>query len=283
MFLEKINKTELKILKLVVNNSLSEKEIARALGLSQSWMSECVKHLSDMGFTRTDRAGITKLVKLEDNDIGTSLKRLIIEGGMLNLDHLLSDSGLLVLPLLLTPGDSIGEIARKTGLTKRAIHYKLRIWKGMGILDLKKSPDVITFNRRHNLLINFIIEYCRHRNQRYLISEHPESLIVWEWRDEFLFTTKGEINENKFTHGGPTRLNEFTDELITSAEYYYFSIGNKPISLEEALVQTVKLDPMNPRPLRLLKNYLHDEKIELDEIMKYARKYGVYRLIKGVV
>jgi len=281
MFLEKINKTELKILEFIVQKCVSEKVISSNLNQSLSWVSECIHHLAEINFIYVKRKGISKYVSINNNNLGRSLERLIIENELLNLDTLLPNSGLLILPLLLTPGSNINEITEKTQLTKRTIYYKIKEWKSIGIIDLKKYPQKIVFNNSKNNLIKFFIEYCRNRNQKFLDERCPNSTIVWEWRDEFIFTSDNKVISNDFITAGSTRLNELINDIISLSSYYYFNTKEKTISLEEAFIQTIRLDPMNPRPFRLLKNQIKDKNINENDIFEFARKYGVFRRVKG--
>ena len=125
MYQIKINKTELDILQLILQNTLSEKEIANELNLSFSWTSECVHHLEQIEFISIDKKGISRYPKIVNNSFGNSLKRLLSEKGMLNLKATLADSGLYIIPLLLQPGSNYNELSNKTGLTKRTIRNKL--------------------------------------------------------------------------------------------------------------------------------------------------------------
>ncbi len=275
MYLEKINKTELKILDLVLYNGITEKMIASKLERSPSWTSECVTHLSMIGFVDLIRNGISKEVIISDNDLGTGIRKLMIDEPMLSLDVVLPDSGLLILPLMLSAGTSVREISRRTHLTTRTIYNKIRKWKGMGLIDLKVYPDKVSFSNFMYNLIEFIEIYSRYRNRRYLKDEVRDGVIIWEGRDEFLFTSGMDVDKDIFRNAGPSRSEELGGNIMSRSRYYHFSTIGNEISLEEALVQTVISDLNNPRPYRLIGEQIKMGNADKERIISYAYKYGI--------
>ncbi len=275
MYLEKINKTELKILDLVLHNGITEKMIASKLERSPSWTSECVTHLSMIGFVDLIRNGISKEVIISDNDLGTGIRKLMIDEPMLSLDVVLPDSGLLILPLMLSAGTSVREISRRTHLTTRTIYNKIRKWKGMGLIDLKVYPDKVSFSNFMYNLIEFIEIYSRYRNRRYLKDEVRDGVIIWEGRDEFLFTSGMDVDKDIFRNAGPSRSEELGGNIMSRSRYYHFSTIGNEISLEEALVQTVISDLNNPRPYRLIGEQIKMGNADKERIISYAYKYGI--------
>lgn len=283
MYLEKINKTELKILDLVLDNGLTEKMVASELDRSPSWISECVTHLSMIGFVDVIRNGISKEVTISDNDLGTGIRKLMIDEPMLSLDVVLPDSGLLILPLMLSTGTSVREISRRTHLTTRTIYNKIRKWKGMGLIDLKVSPGSVKFNKSKYNLIEFIEIYNRYRNRRYIREEVQDGVIIWEGHDEFMFTSVMDVDQTIFRTAGPTRLEELGSNLISLRRYYHFSTIGNEISLEEALVQTARVDRINPRPYRLMREHVKKGEADKGKIFFYARKYEILDRIEEMM
>ena len=280
MYYIKINKTELDILQLILHNTLSENEIAKELNLSLSWTSECVHYLEQIGFICIDKKGISAYPRIVNNSFGNSLKRLLTEKGMLNLKATLADSGLQILPLLLKPGYNYNDLSKRTGLTKRTIRNKLKDWKSMGLINLKKYPERISLNERNPYLVQFLIEFCKTRNRLFLLQKYPKAVIVWEWRDEFIFSINKKISDNLFLDAGVTGLEKFSNELAHDSEYYYYSSYNKPLSLEEILTQTVKINPINPRPFRIIRNQIEHGNIDKKNLFTYAKKYDISKILK---
>ena len=265
---------------MILGQVLPEKEIAKELKQSASWISECIHHLIDIGFVDLEKKGISRFARISNNSVGTSLRLLMEENKMLNYYMIFPNSGLIILPLLLRPGTKINEICLRTHLSKRAIYYKMKEWKSIGLIDLKKYPEKVILSNNKTYLSKFLIEYCKNRNRRFLNETYPKGNIVWEWKDEFLFSTKEKIDNEYFLQAGSTRLEEFDIELLHTSQYYYFRIGKESVSLEESLVQTIRTDPMNPRPIRITREAIKDRALNCDVLFDFAKKYGVYKILK---
>ncbi len=275
MYLEKVNRTEFKILYLVLDKGLSEKAIASELDRSPSWVSECVTHLSTLGFLDLRRNGISKIVTISDNDLGTGIRKLMIDEPMLALDQVLPYSGLLILPLMLSPGTGVKEISGRTQLTKRTIYTQIKRWQALGLIDLKVYPGRVSFSGSMYELIEFTEIYSRYRNRRYLREEVQDGVMIWERRDEFMFTSGMEVDKDIFRTAGPTRSEELGCNIYSPWKYYHFSTIGNEISLEEALVQTVISDLNNPRPYRLLREEIKIGKADKERIKYFARRYNI--------
>ena len=127
----------------------------------------------------------------------------------------------------------------------------------------------------YNLLIEFIEIFSRYRNRRYLKDEVHDGVIIWEGCDEFLFTSGMDVYQNIFRPAGPPRAEELGCNILSRSNYYHFSsIGNE-ISIEEALVQTVRVDPNNPRSYRLIRDHVRKDDADKEKIISYAGIYGV--------
>ena len=139
----------------------------------------------------------------------------------------------------------------------------------MGILTLKDG--VYAIDPAHNILSAFAQSWAEHVNSTILKEKNPNAVIVWQWRDDFIFTSDGRVSDDSFKPAGPTRLEELNYDIIGRTYYYQYSPGETDVSEAEALVQTVMIDPLNPRPLRHLRN----AKVSRDELAKFAEKYGL--------
>ena len=78
---------------------------------------------------------------------------------------------------------------------------------------------------------------------------------------------------------GPTLLTDQRFDLVTDRFYYQFSIKRESLSIEEALIQTIIIDPVNPRPRRLVYKALKDGEIQKNILLEYAEIYGIEKEI----
>jgi predicted transcriptional regulator len=275
MIKNKLNRTELKIFRLLLHNKPTITNIASKLNLSLSWTSECIDHLEDLGFIDVEKRGISKYVFISSKPPGEKLSLLMNENDNLDLNKILIGLKLKILPLLLRPGSNIKEISKKTSLSKETINNSLKLWKSMGIARFDKQTKMYSINSRQIYLIQFVIKYSEFINQEFLKEHLPNAIMIWQWRDEFLFSYPSHIKKSQFIEAALTRLDNSGYELLHVSQYYFYSPGLKNVSKEEAFVQSIKIDPNNPRILKLLRNAFDKKEVNRKQISKYARKYGL--------
>jgi predicted transcriptional regulator len=281
MFKNKLNKTEVIILKNIVKEPQTISHLADALGKDISWISRNVNHLQELGFVMMKREGKSVFVSIVKNPLGESFSTLISEEPMLNIEKILTGSGLKILPLLLNPGNSANEIVQRSSLSLRTVKGFLSRWRKMGVVTLKKGVYVI--NDRHKPLINFVKYFSYNAIIRYLKDSYPDAIIVWHWRDEFIFAIEHPIQDERFISAATTRLYELKYDIISGKEYYFHNPMVKKQSEEEALIQSFYLNPDNPRIPRLIKRAMNKGKIEKETLLKFAGKYGLKKKTKEVI
>jgi hypothetical protein len=106
-------------------------------------------------------------------------------------------------------------------------------------------------------------------------------VIVWQWRDEFLFSIDAKLNDSNALSAGLTRLDELKSGLAHSQQYYYYGHADKAISEEEAFMQALYVDPYNPRIKNLIREGLR--KFDSEGFFNYAGKYAKKNAIKDLV
>ena len=281
MFKAKLNKTEIKILMSILKGSRTISQLADALSKDSSWISRNVNHLKELGFVIEKREGKSVFVAIIKNPLGDSFHTLISEEPMLNIERILTGSGLKILPLLLNPGNSANEIVQRSSLSLRTVKGLLSLWRKMGVVILLKGVYVI--NDRHKPLINFVKYFSYNTLIRYLKEIYPDATIVWHWRDEFIFAIEDQLHDERFISAATTRLDELNYDIIANKEYYLHNPIMKTLSEEEALIQSYLLNPGNPRIPRLIKKALTKGKIEKGTLLEFARKYGLKKKTEEVI
>ena len=254
-------------------------ELASELSKSLSTVSETVKHLEALGLVEKERQGSNMLVSIPKTPLGESLSVLIAEEAMLNLETLFSGSGLLILPLLLKPGYSAKELAARTSLSMRTVKGLLPRWKRMGVVLQEKTNYQL--NPRFKLLADFLRKLNEYRNLSIMKDKYPEAVIVWQWRDEFMFSTEAELEDPDAIPAGLTRLDSFEANLAHTHDYYYYGHADNEVTEEEAFMQALYIDPYNPR----IKDLISQRLRHLDDkaLFGYAGKYGKKTMIKEMV
>lgn len=278
-----LHQTHLDILRYVNMGERTVSEIASHVGKSMSWTSECIGHLVGMDLVVKSKRGLEVRVRSASNELSQSLGLLIVEAPMLNLSVLLDKAGLALLPVLLDPGSTTGEMGRRTGLSLPTIRGKLRTWRGMGVVVRETGSRRYRLPDNHGELVSFVVSFSRWRNRRALAMVLPGAIIVWQWRDEYLFSIDERIDLPDFLSAGPSRLEELGYDILHLREYYFHHPFIDVVSEEEALVQSLRTDPNNPRMERFIVEGIESREADTLAILEFGRKYGLKKALEKVV
>jgi hypothetical protein len=153
----------------------------------------------------------------------------------------------------------------------------------MGLASLEGKPPRYVLSESWTYLRRFLVDYASERNLRWLRSKVPSATMIWQWRDEMLFSVGNKLEEPELCSAGATRLEELGYDVAHAREYYFHGGGNEKVSEEEALVQTLKADPENPRGERFIRQALLDNRAEAKALMRHAGKYGLRTMLKTMV
>jgi DNA-binding transcriptional ArsR family regulator len=213
--------------------------------------------------------------------MGASIRTLISEESMLNIEVVLSGSGMQVLPLILNPGNKADEIAKRSSLSLRTVQGLLSRLRKMGVVTI--ADGCYMLSERHKQLIEFVELYAYNSIIKSLKIIFPNASIIWHWRDEFIFSIEQPIKDRRFISAATTRLRELKHDIIASKEYYLHNPILKKVSEEEALIQSYLIDLENPRLVRMIKKSIKNEKIDRNSLLKFAEKYNIKKKVEELI
>lgn len=176
---EAVIKTDLELLQRLLYKQMTISHIARELEKSLSWTSERVSHLKKLGLIDVGKKGLSNFVAISSNPVGKSLSLLMTESAYLNLDKILTGSGLLILPLLLEPGYKPKDLSIRISRSLRTVKDTLVRWKSMGVVILDEKTGLYSLNPRQTYLVEFVKAYSELRNKSLLEEAFPEAIIIW--------------------------------------------------------------------------------------------------------
>ncbi|MDO9537944.1 MAG: helix-turn-helix domain-containing protein [Thermoplasmata archaeon] len=279
MYKERVNNTELKILKTISTDVKSVMALAKALEKSKSYISECITHLEQMGFVDVQHQGNVTILHIARTPLGNEISKLLREEAIMNSYKCIGGSRLKIMPLVLEPGYSAKEISERARLSPRTVQAILGGWRQMGLVVLRGRT--YTLNTRHEVIISFADKYAEHRNLSHLKERHPDGTLVWHQRDEYIFSIEREISDGVYKPAAYSRLAELNFDIISRNEYYHYSPISSEISKAEALIQALKMDMLNPRVKQFIQQSIGNGSVTHKELEEYSKKYSIQMEVEG--
>lgn len=246
---ERLSRWDLRIFESVLSGEKASGAIAKALGLSPSYTSECVKRLVGMGLVEVRRAGLSALVRPAKGGAATSLARLVKEGSGLDLSKALAGPGLAILPHLLGPGMTANELIEAVSLSRMTVMERIRLWRGMGLVVRDRPTGRYRLAPGQRGLSDFAGSYAGDRIRNATAEAAAGAILLWHGPEGFLFSVDAGTPVKGFAPAGPSAL----DARVATSRDYYLAGRRRRISRDEALVQTLLVDPGNPRVRRMLR------------------------------
>jgi DNA-binding transcriptional ArsR family regulator len=283
MLRDRMNRSDVAILAALLDGPLTVTSVAKAVGRSSSLVSERTTKLEAMRLVERRRGGNAVRVGFAKGRAAADLRLMMAEGPHIGLAEVLPGPGLLILPLLLPPGSTLMELRLGAGLSAPTVRGRIRLWRGMGLLQVGGSPHRYSIRPQLGHLIGFIESYAAERNQRFLESRTPAGTIVWQRRDSFLFSSRTEVPAPEFIPAGVSRLEELGYDVVSPRHCYLHRPGITQVAEAEALVQAVLMDPDDPRIARMVRRALAEHRVRGDELRGYAMSYGLLEPLKAMM
>lgn len=280
---EGLHRTHLEILGIIQEEEVTISRIGDRINKSMSWTSECVDQLVFLDLAQKRKQGLEVFVRPASNELSEGLESLMKESPMIDLSKVLGKAGLRILPALLDPGATVKEVGHWTGLSIPTIRRWIQQWRGMGVVIKVRRKNRYRIPKHHKALRGFIVRYSQWSNRRMLDSAIPHAIIVWQWRQEFLFSLEERVDYPDYMSAGPTRLEELGYDILHTREYYLHSPDTHMVSEEEALVQALMINRNNPRIMRFINEGIRDRGASHERILEFAGKYGLRTVLSKAV
>ena len=277
---ERLSASDLRIFEAVLAGELASGRIAKAIGLSPSYTSECLRRLLGMGLISTQRKGITVFVRPSKSALAAALALLMKECSGLDVSKVLTGPGLALLPLLLPPGKTAQELVPAARLSQMTVMERIRLWRGMGLVIREKGTGLYKLAPGQRELADFALRYAEDRDRRMLAGKIPGALILWRGPDGILFSVDAGTPVKGFARAGPNALEE---PIVHSRDYYIGGQPHRRVSQDEALVQTLLVDPSNPRVRRMLRKRAESSSAAHHRLTTFAEIYGIDRELTGAL
>lgn len=278
-----LSSTDIEILVELTRNDKTIGSLTEMMGLSPATVSGSVSHLSELGLISVDKKGRSKLLHLIKNELGDGFRSFILQNPNVDPVKLFHGKGLLIMTTFIGHGSSIKEIIKRIKLSRSTVNRNLRKWKRMGVIWKRGHGGRFTINRNYPDLNIFLIRFSRHWLAINIIEELGDPLIIFNDGETVIFTYEGELAQGKYKPAAYTLLADNGFDVISTVDYYQFRPGLEDVSVLEAIIQAIRIDPLNPRPRKILHQYLKDNDTEIDLLMEYGKKYGIEDILKKEV
>jgi predicted transcriptional regulator len=276
---ERLSRWDLRIFETVLSGDKASGAIAKALGLSPSYTSECIKRLVGMGLVEVRRAGLSALVRPAKGGAATSLARLVKEGSGLDLPKVLAGPGLAILPHLLAPGMTANELIEAVSLSRMTVMERIRLWRGMGLVVRDHPTGRYRLAPGQSGLAEFIASYSEERIRNAAAEAAAGAILLWHGPEGFLFSVDAGTPVKGFAPAGPSALGA----RVATSRDYYLAGRRRRISQNEALVQALLVDPGNPRIRRMLRRSAATGSAARRNLAGLAERYGMERELAGIL
>ncbi|MDD4877410.1 MAG: hypothetical protein PHO02_00045 [Candidatus Nanoarchaeia archaeon] len=220
-----LSQTELKALLIIAGGETDIKQITARLKIGIKQAYRVCKRLEQKGLLERGR----KAASLSKSPIAVMLSNLISENP--KIISLLSDSGIPILILLLTP-KSTAEIASETGLKKSIIYRKLK--QALNISAVRKENKKYAVNDKVWLKLKELL-FAINQKEETIDSRVPlGSIIYFKNKKEIVFSNKAKIGAS-FT--AFSRYADYGIKLLLPINFYY--LPKKKLSLKEIFLHSL--------------------------------------------
>ncbi|UCE37548.1 MAG: winged helix-turn-helix transcriptional regulator [Thermoplasmata archaeon] len=275
----KLNKNQIKILRLLSEKGYgSVSSLAKVLKLSPSRTDVLLKDLQDLGLVEMKRSGKAVEVHTSINKHAKAFRRLVTLNPHLRYETILTNQRINILISLLRSPMTKGDISLELDVSERTIERALSSLMENGIII--SEGRALKINPQHYDLMEFIREFISYVNVKIAGSE---TIIIWEYLDEFIVETKGPLKRPGFLLTGFQALEDFGVPLIVGDSRQYLYSPHKIILRVEDVCLHIMM--INPRSIRAI-TYIVMATLKNKEIWNWgymeseSKTYNVEKMIR---
>ncbi|MGA1819376.1 MAG: winged helix-turn-helix transcriptional regulator [Thermoplasmatota archaeon] len=278
-----LSETEIKILKEIAGKGMTMSQIGKEIDLSLSTISGSVSHLADLGLIEIERYGRLRFVKIPGDEIGNKLRSFILGRENIDCVDLFRGNGLLILVSISGNGATINDIRTGTGLSRITVTKYIKKWRRTGIIWKEGHGGKYSINRNFPDLRDLLSAYSRYLLSDELRKDLTNPLILFNDGETIIFSFEGPVNDEKYRPAAYSFLALEGYDVVTDRDYYTYNRSRKDITDLEALIQAIRIDTLNPRPRKIFRKLILDEKVNNIDITDLAVRYGVEEIIEDEV
>ena len=279
----KLTANEIKVLReLAKSGGETIGDISNSLDISHPSLSRTLKSFAKKGLVEAEKRGISKYVFLSETKHSTLLRTFLLEFSHIRFENLLAGSSIEILYYLSESPLNRGEIAFRTGLSKKTIQTKLKALRELGIIF--SEGGFYRLNPRFDILKDFLLEFRRYLNLKIAQGFAGDAVILWQEADEFLIKTSRRKELEDFFLTSIAAFHRYGVRLFLPEYYYYFhSKRRKKLSLEDIILHALVLDATDTKVIMSVLLLWRKQKVDVDYLTEESDKYGLRTTARDLI
>ena len=280
-----LSPTEIKILRQLREGEESLSSIKDKLGLSAQQTSRTLSSLREKEFVVVERKGIAKSIWISDMRHAQLLRAILIQYNHMRLETILSMSSLeILMSLSFSSGMTREEIASASQKSRRTVATVLSRLSEFGVV-ITDRPGVYRISPKFIPFAEFAMEFQRQSNQRAATSLYPDGVIRWQKNRIVLIESKTPEERGGFRPTSFSAFHRFATTMILARHWYINLPDNRKPRLEEVILHTLLLKPLDARESRLFLELLRKTANEIDmkSLTRLAAEYGMTQNMPEII
>jgi len=276
---------EIRVLEVLSSEPRTPTSISKTLRISMPHLSRILRHLSQKGFIKTEKHGLSKEISLANTKHATIFRKVRSEFGHIKLEQILTTSFLEVLSTLgFNQPLSRKEIVEDSSISERTLHVVLKRLRSRGIATVD-SVGLYSIDTRFSILVDFALELRHYANNSLASSFSHDAVILWERNKEFIIKSSESEERDGFLLTAFSQFHNFGVTLFVPDYYHYYASWKRKLSIEDVILHSLLMRPSGTRELTAVlllfkKNQKH---INVDRLLEKAQKYDLTDEVSRIV
>lgn len=265
-----ITKMMIKTLTTIANGIDKTDEIAKAMNLSRTWVSDTITKLEKQKFIIRRRKGNRVYLELAETSFAQEFKHLVKTKPHIRFEGFLYGLNFRILSYCLFGYKTSKNMAHQLGLNEKTIWNRLPTLANRGLLDGIRRDRYITNKKAWPVLYGFLEKYR-------LFSLIP-GRILWKFENKILF----EVTRKEDIQGVLTGFSKYLELGVPiHSNIFCCFLPQKKLSKEEIFVHSI-LEIEYTREILLALTFYLKHKLKKEKLIDLAMTYDCTEKLKDL-
>ncbi len=256
-----ITKMMIKTLTLIANGIDKTNEIAKAMNLSRTWVSDIITKLEEQKFITRRRKGNRTYLELAETSFAQGFKHLIKTKPYIKFESFLYGLNFRILSYCLFSHKTSKNIAHQLSLKEKTIWNRLPTLANRGLLDGVRRDRYVTNKKAWPALYEFL--------EKYRMFSLLPGRILWGFENKMLF----EVTRKEDIQGALTGFSKYPELGIPiRSNIFCCYLPQKKLSKEEFFIHSI-LETENSREILLVLTFYLKHRLNKEKLIDLAMSY----------